>query len=79
MSKPRKCRLDHHSPFGKIMSTAAENNICITNDLSRPDRCFLYYCNQKGKSVRTSVELKDAGKTVQYILDMRDGIVLITS
>ena len=76
IGRPKKYRLDHHSPFHKIMATAAENEIIITNDITRPDRCMLYYSNKKGKGTRCTVEHKDVGAVVQKILDMREGILI---
>ena len=75
--RPKKYRLDYHSPFHKIMATAAENEITVTNDIKRPGKCSLYYHNQKGNGTRCTVEHKDVGAAVQRILDMRDGIVPI--
>ena len=77
IGRPKKYRLDYHSPFHKIMAAAAENEITVTNDITRPDRCLLYYINQKGRGTRCTVEHKDVGATVQRILDMRDGIIIV--
>ena len=72
--RPKKYRLDYHSPFATIMGTAAENGITVTNDTEKPGLCRLYYTNKKGAGVRCTVVHKDVGAAVQKILDMREGI-----
>lgn len=75
--RPKKYRLDYHSPFKKIMATASENEITVTNDMHRPGYCSLFYRNEKGKAVRSTVEHDQVAVSIQRILDMRDGIEII--
>ena len=75
--RPPKYRLDYHSPFKKIMETAAKNEITVTNDMNRPGYCSIFYHNVKGKAVRSAVEHDQVGLFIQRIIDMRYGIEII--
>ena len=71
--KPWKSRLDHHPAFVRLMRTAAENEILVKNDLTRPGHCALFFLGPDGKGITRTVELAEVGKTIQRILDMRKG------
>ena len=59
--------------FVTTMRTAAENDILVKNDLTRPGHCALFFHGPDGKGTTRTVELAEVGKTIQRILDMRKG------